>query len=81
MVRDLTIRPHLWVKQKRKVEMKDNIMNTQPQCKTPTPAEVQKIIHQAHQMRSDYIAKSIKVGLSKLHGIFANKKPLGNATA
>lgn len=56
-------------------------MNTQPQFKTPTPAEVQKIIYRARQMRSDYLAKSIKVGLSNLHAIFTNKKPLGSVTA
>ena len=56
-------------------------MNTQPKLKTPSPAEVQKIIDRAHRMRSDYLAKSIKVGLSNLHRIVTNKKPLGNATA
>jgi hypothetical protein len=56
-------------------------MNTQLQFKTPTPAEVQKIIHRAHRMRSEYLAKSIKAGLSNLQGILAHKNPVANATA
>ena len=56
-------------------------MNIQSQFKTPTPAEVQQIVQQARRMRSAYIAKSIKAGLSKLHGVFGHLKPVGNATA
>jgi hypothetical protein len=56
-------------------------MNTQPQFKTPTPAEVQKIIHRAHRMRSEYFANSVKAGLSNLPGVFGHKNPVANATA
>ncbi|WP_237066741.1 RSP_7527 family protein [Loktanella sp. M215] len=56
-------------------------MNTQPQCKTPIPADVQKIIHRAHRMRSEYLNKSIKAGLSHLQGVFGHKNPVAKATA
>ncbi|UTH48801.1 hypothetical protein KBW81_03035 [Loktanella salsilacus] len=56
-------------------------MNTQPQFKTPTQAEVQKIIHRAHRMRSEYFAKSIKAGLFNLQGVFGHKNPVAKATA
>lgn len=81
MVRSLAIRPYLWIKQRRLVKTKDPTMSTQPQFKTPTPAEVQNIIQQAHRMRSEYLANSIKSGLSNLHGVFAHQKPIGNAPA
>lgn len=61
--------------------MKDSTMNMQLQFKTPTPAEVQKIIHRAHRMRSEYLAKSIKAGLPNVQGIFGRKNPVGSATA
>ncbi len=47
----------------------------------PTQAEIEKIIHQAHQMRSEYLAKSIKAGLSNLRGVLTHQKPIDNATA
>jgi hypothetical protein len=56
-------------------------MNTQPQFKTPTPAEVQNIIHRAHRMRSEYLANSIKAGLSNLQVLFGHKNPVASATA
>ncbi len=56
-------------------------MNMQSQFKTPTPAEVQKIIQQAHGMRSEYFAKSIKAGLSNFHGIFKRRNPVAGAAA
>lgn len=56
-------------------------MNTQPQFKKPTPAEVQNIIQQAHQMRSEYLANSIKAGLSSLRAVFGHETRFGNAPA
>jgi hypothetical protein len=61
--------------------MKDPIMNTQPQFEKSTPADVQKIVRQAHQMRSEYLAKTIKAGLSNLRRVFGHRKPVGNARA
>ena len=56
-------------------------MNMQRQTKTPTPAEVQEIIRQARRMRSAYLAKSIKAGLSILRGSFGRRNPVGGAFA
>ncbi|PIL20248.1 hypothetical protein P775_09870 [Puniceibacterium antarcticum] len=56
-------------------------MNTQSQFETPTRVEVQKIIQQAHRMRSEYLATSIKAGLSNCHARFSRKKSVGGATA
>ncbi|MHA6327222.1 RSP_7527 family protein [Roseivivax sp. CAU 1753] len=56
-------------------------MNMQVEYKTATPDEVQKIIHRARRLRSEYIAKSIKSGLSNLRGVFANKTPAASAMA
>jgi len=81
MVRDLAFDPYVWVMQRRTVNTKDATMNTEPQFKKPTPAEVQKIIHRAHRMRSEYLAKSLKAGLSNLQGVFGHKNPAVNATA
>jgi hypothetical protein len=81
MVRDLVFGPYLWVKQRRTVNTKGPTMITQPQFKTPTQAEVQKIIHRAHRMRSEYFAKSIKSGLFNLQGVFGHKNLVANATA
>jgi hypothetical protein len=81
MVRDLVFGPYLWVKQRRIVNTKGPTMNTQPQFKTPTQAEVQKIIHRAHRMRSEYFAKLIKAGLFNLQGVFGHKNLVAKATA
>ena len=81
MVRDLAFGPYLRVKQRRKVNTKDRTMNTQSQFETPTRVEVQKIIQQAHRMRSEYLATSIKAGLSNCHARFSRKKSVGGATA
>ena len=61
--------------------MKRETMNTHTNFKAPTQAEIEKIIHQAHRMRREYLAHSIKAGLSNLRGVFENKKPIGNARA
>ena len=56
-------------------------MNTHTNFPAPTQAEVEKMIHRAHRMRSEFLANSIKAGLSNLRGVFAKKKPLGKVTA
>jgi hypothetical protein len=61
--------------------MKREIMNTHTNFEALTHAEIEKVIHQARQMRSEYLAHSIKAGLSSLRGVFENKKPVGNARA
>jgi hypothetical protein len=81
MVRNLAFGPYLSVKQRITVNTKGLTMNTQPQSKTPTSAEVQKMIHRAHRMRSEYLANSIKAGLSNLQGFFGHKNPVARATS
>lgn len=56
-------------------------MNTHTKFEAPTQAEIEKIIHQANRMRSEYLAHLMKTGLSNLRGVFENKKPVGNARA
>ncbi len=81
MVRDLAIGPYLRVKQRRTVNTKDQTMNTQQQFKTPTPAEVQKIVQQAHRTRSEYLSQKIKAAVSNLRGALASKRPSSVATS
>ena len=49
-------------------------MNTHIDFEMPTQAEIDKMIQQGRQMRSEYLANSVKAGLSKLRGVFTNKK-------
>jgi hypothetical protein len=39
----------------------------------PTPAEVDRFIAQAHQMRGDFIAQTLKSGLNRLRTLFVLK--------
>ena len=54
-------------------------MSTHIKFRTPSQAEIETIIEKAHQMRSDYLARNIKAGFCSLRGLFAHKKPIGNA--
>jgi hypothetical protein len=45
----------------------------QTSLKSPTKAEVEGYIVKAHQMRSDYISRSIKAGFARVLGLFLNK--------
>jgi len=56
-------------------------MNMPIEYKTATPAEIQKIVHRARRLRSEYIVKSIKSGSYNLRVVFANKTPAASATA
>ncbi|PRY80529.1 hypothetical protein CLV80_101384 [Yoonia maritima] len=51
--------------------------STQP---APSPATVDQYIAQAHQMRAEYIATSVKSGLATLRGLFSHK-PIAAKTA
>ena len=61
--------------------MKDDPMNSQVSFETPTQAEVDRFIAQAHQMRSDYIARLFKSGFARLRDVFPKKRNLGQASA
>ena len=54
--------------------MKEKPMSTQVSFETPTQAEVDRCIAQAHLMRSDYISKLVKSGLAHLRGVFLQKR-------
>ena len=60
--------------------MKDAFMSTNINTRTPTQAEIDTIIEQAHQMRSEYLARSIKAGFATLRGLFVHKKTADNVT-
>lgn len=51
-----------------------NTRTSHPSTKQATTrAVVDTYIAQAHQMRADYIAKSMKAGLATLRGLFSHK--------
>lgn len=52
---------------------KEQTMTSQTSCATPTPAEIDRFIAQAHQMRGDYIAQSVKSRLALLRALFSSK--------
>ena len=81
MVRVPAIHPYIEVMHRLAANTKRKIMNTHINFEMPTQAEIEKMIYQAHRMRSEYLANSIKAGLSNLRGIFINKKALGKPTA
>lgn len=56
-------------------------MNTQTKYATATQAEAEEIIARARQMRSAYMARSIKAGLANLNRAFARKRPAADAAA
>ena len=61
--------------------MKDEPMNSQVPFDTPTQAEVDRFIAQAHQMRSEYFAQLFKSGFARFRGVFSKKRGLGHAPA
>jgi hypothetical protein len=81
MVRVPAIHPYITTIDTLTTDTKRKIMNTHINFEMPTQAEIEKMIYQAHRMRSEYLANSIKAGLSNLRGIFINKKALGKPTA
>ncbi len=56
-------------------------MNSQKPFRLPTQAEVDKTIAQAHQMRADYIAGSMKFCFARLRGLFSHKGSTAKAAA
>lgn len=52
---------------------KDETMTEFHSRKSPTQADVEMYIARAHQMRADYIARSLKAGFVKLSGLFSSK--------
>ena len=61
--------------------MKENTMSTQVSFQTPTQADVDGIIAQAHQMRSEYISGLFKSGLARLRDVFPKNRGLGQVSA
>jgi len=61
--------------------VKEDPMNSQVSFQTPKQAEIDMFIAQAHQMRSEYIARLFKSGFNRLSYLFAKKRSLGQASA
>ena len=55
-------------------------MTPQTFIASPTPAEINKFIDQAHKMRADYIAQSVSSGLARLCSLFSHKSGTKTAT-
>jgi len=60
---------------------KEYPMTSQTSFASPTPADVDRLIAQAHQMRSDFIAQLVKSGFNRLRSLFALKRVSRAATA
>lgn len=56
-------------------------MTTQISFQTLTQADVDRLIAQAHQMRSDYISGLFKSGFARLRDVFPKSRGLGQASA
>ncbi len=56
-------------------------MTTSINVVVPSYIEIDRSIYQARRMRSEYLAKSIKVGITHLLSALARKKSLSTATA
>lgn len=61
--------------------MKEKQMSTQVSFETPTQADVDRFIAQAHQMRSEYISQWIKSGFARLRDVFPKNRSLGHSSA
>ena len=59
---------------------KEQIMSPQTLIASPTPAEINKFIDQAHKMRADYIAQSVSSGLARLRSLFSHNSGTKSAT-
>ncbi|MEP3329811.1 hypothetical protein [Sedimentitalea sp.] len=56
-------------------------MSTQVSFQTPKQADVDRLIADARQMRSDYISGLFKSGLARLRDVFPKNRGLGQASA
>jgi hypothetical protein len=56
-------------------------MNTQISFEAPTQVVVDRYIAQAHQLRSEYIARSVKSGLTHLRKLFSRKSSAKTVSA
>ncbi len=63
------------------LHMKDKPMTTQVSIQTPKQADVDRLIAEARQMRSDYFSRLFKVGLVRLRDVFPKSRSLGRASA
>lgn len=62
-------------------QTKDRPMSTQVSFQTPKQADVDRLIAEARQMRSDYISGLFKSGLARLRDVFPKNRGLGQASA
>lgn len=62
-------------------QMKDDPMTTQVSFQTPKQADVDRLMAEARQMRSDYFAGLFKAGLARLRDVFPKSRGLGQASA
>jgi hypothetical protein len=60
---------------------KEYTMTSQTSFARPAQADVDRLIAQAHQMRSDYIAQFVKSGFNRLLSLLALKRVSRAATA
>lgn len=61
--------------------MKENLMSTQVSFQTPKQADVDRLIAQAHQMRSEYISQLVRSGTARLRDVFPKDRSLGQKPA
>ena len=61
--------------------MKEKTMSTQVSFQTPKQADVDRLIAQAHRMRSDYFAGLFNYGFARLRDLFPKTRGLGHASA
>jgi hypothetical protein len=54
-------------------------MEPQSSFAHPTNADIQRSIEKAHQMRSEYIARSVKAGIATLNSFIRNNRLVSGA--
>ena len=60
---------------------KETKMNTHISFEAPTQADVDRYVAEAHQIRSEFLARSIKSGMAKVRALFSHKISTTKATA
>jgi len=75
------LRPHVPRAAIMPCNKKEYPMTSQTSFASPTRADVDRLIAQARQMRSDYIAQSFNSGFTRLRSLFLLKRVSRAATA
>ena len=81
MVRKFSIKSTLVESGNEAMPTKDDTMTKFTMLKSPTQIDVEMYIARAHQMRADYIARSLKAGFANLRGLFLSKASKTNVAA